>query len=86
MPDMLKGCDCSMNGRVFVTGDTHGTIDIDKVIEFDEEKIKDYVLENTTITPKLYAKKKREEWVLDAETALKLGVCDKIITDMDELY
>lgn len=25
-----------MSGRVFVTGDTHGTIDIDKVIEFSK--------------------------------------------------
>lgn len=33
---MWEGCDCSMSGRVFVTGDTHGTIDIDKVIEFSK--------------------------------------------------
>ena len=58
----------------------------ERKIEYKNYLGKDYVLENTTITPKLYAKKKREEWVLDAETALKLGVCDKIITDIDELY
>lgn len=73
-------------GQVGLQGQTNSVLDIAENMKKNEEKIKDYVLENTTITPKLYAKKKREEWVLDAETALKLGVCDKIITDIDELY
>lgn len=39
MSSMWEGCGCSMSGRVFVTGDTHGTIDIDKVIEFSKDQI-----------------------------------------------
>lgn len=73
-------------GQAGLQGQTNAVLDMAENMRKNEEKIKDYVLENTTITPKLYAKKKREEWVLDAETALKLGVCDKIITDIDELY
>jgi len=73
-------------GQAGLQGQTNAVLDMAENMRKNEEKIKTYVLENTTITPKLYAKKKREEWVLDAETALKLGVCDKIIEDIDELY
>lgn len=73
-------------GQAGLQGQTNAVLDMAENMRKNEEKIKSYVLENTTITSKLYAKKKREEWVLDAETALKLGVCDKIITDIDELY
>ena len=64
---------------------THQFLDVANDVKKDEEVVKKYVLENTTITPKLYEKKKKNEWSLDAKECLKLGVCDKIIEDIEDL-
>lgn len=52
-------------------------------IEFEknilEKKIKDYVLEHTKITTKMYEKNYRKEWYMDAEKAKELEICDYII-------
>lgn len=65
---------------------THQFLDVANDVKKDEIKVKDYVLNNTTINSKLYDRKKKDEWSLDAEECLKLGVCDKIIEDMTELF
>ena len=73
-------------GEAGLRGQTNAVLDLAEHIKKNEEKIKKYVLENTYITPKMYTQKKRKEWCLDAEEALKLGVCDKIVENIDELY
>lgn len=65
---------------------THQFLDYADDVKKDEGKVKKYILENTTITAKLYDKKKKNEWSLDANECLKLGVCDKIIQDISELF
>ena len=65
---------------------THQFLDYAEDVKKDEGKVKKYILENTTITAKLYDKKKKNEWSLDAQECLKLGVCDKIIDDISELF
>jgi len=73
-------------GQTGLQGQTNSVLDMAENVKKSEEKIKKYILENTKITSAMYSKKKREEWSIDAETALKLGVCDKIIDSLDELY
>ena len=64
---------------------THQFFDIADDVKKGEEKVKEYILANTTIPPKTYSAKKKSEWSLTAEECLKYGVCDKIIEDISEL-
>jgi ATP-dependent Clp protease protease subunit len=73
-------------GETGLRGQTNAVLDIAEHIKKSEEKIKKYVLDNTLITSKMYTQKKRKEWCIDADEALKLGVCDKIVDNIDELY
>ena len=64
---------------------THQFFDIADDVKKGEEKVKEYILANTTISAKTYSAKKKSEWSLTAEECLKYGVCDKIIEDISEL-
>lgn len=64
---------------------TNQFLDTADTVKKEEAIVKKYVLDNTNITEKLYNKKKKNEWMLDAEQCLKLGVCDSIINDISEL-
>lgn len=52
----------------------------------NEEEIKKYVLGHTKISSKLYTKNAKVEWYVKADEALKLGICDEIVKDIDLLY
>lgn len=73
-------------GQTGVGGQTNAVLDMAQDIKNSEKKIKEYVLSNTTINPKLYEKKRRVEWCLYSKSSLELGICDKIVKDIDELY
>lgn len=49
------------------------------------EKTKKHLLDRTKINPKSYKRKASVDWFMDEEEALKNGVIDKIITDLDEI-
>lgn len=44
-----------------------------------EKKVKDYVLERTAITSKMYERNYRAEWYMSAEKAMELNICDYIV-------
>lgn len=44
-------------------------------------RLKDSLLEYTKVSEDLYEEKKREDWWLDADEALELGICDEIIKE-----
>lgn len=48
---------------------------------FDEldERVKEFVLNNTKITKELYEEKEDEEWYMFGDQALKLGIIDELI-------
>ena len=73
-------------GQTGVGGQTNAVLDMAQDIKNSEKKIKEYVLSNTTINPKLYEKKRRVEWCLYSKSSLELGICDKIVKDIDEIY
>lgn len=69
-------------------GTTWGFGEMNKVkdkIEFEtkqiESMVKDYVLNQTTITPELYEKNERVEWYMLADEAKKYGIAQFIIGD-----
>ena len=50
-----------------------------------EKRIKDFVLENTTINEDTYDKNYRRDWFMFSNEIIEFGVADKIITDLDEI-
>ena len=73
------------DGQVGLQSSTGKFMDMAETLKQDEKRIKQYILENTTIKDKLYEKKKRVEWDINAKEALKLGVCDFIIDNIQEI-
>lgn len=45
------------------------------------ETLKDITLQNTKIDEELYEEHKRDDWWIFSDEALKLGICDEIITE-----
>ena len=50
------------------------------------KKITDYFLAHTNVDPKTFKKKAPSDWYMDEDEALKNGLIDEIITDLDTLY
>ncbi len=50
------------------------------------EIMRKYILERTNIDTKLFNRNKSKEWYIYAEESLSLGICDKIIDDIDEIF
>lgn len=65
------------NGDINATGKYFDRASFEKNVI--EKKVKDYVLEKTAITPKMYDRNYRVEWYMDSEKAKELGACDYII-------
>ena len=49
-------------------------------------RLKDRVLEKTTIPSRLYNAKLKEDWYLDASEQLKYGIVETIVGDISELF
>lgn len=46
------------------------------------QMLKDITLKYTKISDELYESKKRDDWWITADEALKLGICDEIVTEI----
>lgn len=83
-PNVIKKCypfsfGLIHSGQTFVGGESHV---VDDVIDFNrgvDNRIKEYIVENTQITRELYEAHYRKQWYLDAETMKKLGLIHEII-------
>lgn len=49
------------------------------------ENIKDFIIEKTKITTKMYNKHKAEDWYIRSKEQLSLGICDAIIENIEEI-
>ena len=49
------------------------------------DKMRSFILDKTTIDPKIFKKKQSTEWYLDANEMIDNGIVDKIIDDLDEV-
>lgn len=50
------------------------------------KKVTDYFLAHTKVDPKTFKKKAPGDWYMDEGEALKNGLIDEIVTDLDTLY
>lgn len=73
-------------GQAGVQGQTSQVIDIVDAMKKVEADVREYVLSHTKIDKKLFTKNSKKEWTLSAQEALNLGVCDEIISSLDDLY
>lgn len=49
------------------------------------DSMRDYILDRSKIDIKLFNKNKSKDWFLTDKEQVSLGICDKIITDLDEI-
>lgn len=66
-------------------GDAHKFIQKAEFYKVQLNRLKEIVISNTKISNKMYEKIKKDDWFVDAEEALKYGVIDKIITDINDI-
>lgn len=67
------------SGQTYVGGESTS---VDDVIDFNrsvDNKIREYVINNTNITAELYTAHHRKQWYISAEEMLEYGLIDEII-------
>lgn len=67
------------SGSQYMEGATHAVKDLFDFTQHYEERIKNYILTHSKITPEYYEKIERKELYLDADEMLRLGIVDEII-------
>lgn len=50
------------------------------------KSVEEYILSRTNIDKKLWNRKKKIDWYLDSNELLELGIADKIVTDLDDIF
>ena len=73
-------------GSCAYMGDAANVKATKKYFDALSKKTVDHLLERTKIEPKMFKKKTITDWFLDEDDALKNGIVDKIITDLDEIF
>lgn len=73
------------DGGTGSASDTGKFIDYAEYVKMTEQRTKDYILKNTKITEKDYDRNYRRDWWILGDEAIRLGVADKIITNLDEI-
>ena len=56
-----------------------------KAYKKEIEKMKDYILEHSSIDEKTYSKNKSKDWYLSGEELISYGVADKIIESFSDI-
>ena len=74
------------SGSTGAMGNTDKVMDNFQFTQRQEKRVKEFVVANTSITEKLYTKNYRKDWWLMSDEIISLGVADKIITDLDEVF
>jgi len=73
-------------GSTGAMGNTDKVLDNFEFTQRQEKRVKDFIVANTNITDKIYTKNYRKDWWLMSEEIISLGLADKVITDLDEIF
>ena len=73
------------DGSSGAVGDTGKVIDNLEFTKQMEGRVRSFILEHTKIPEDLLDKNYRRDWFLFSDDAIKYGIADKIITDIDEV-
>ncbi|MBU3112364.1 ATP-dependent Clp protease proteolytic subunit [Clostridium lacusfryxellense] len=74
------------SGSTGAVGNTDKVLDNFEFTQRQEKRVKDFIVANTNITEKLYTKNYRKDWWLMSDEIISLGLADKIVTDLDEIF
>ena len=74
------------SGSTGAVGNTDKVLDNFEFTQRQEKRVKEFIVVNTHITEKLYIKNYRKDWWLMSDEIISLGLADKIITDLDEIF
>lgn len=72
-------------GSCAYSGDVANVESTKKYFDALSKKTVDHLLKRTKIEPKMFKKKTLTDWFIDEEEALKNGIVDEIVTDLDEI-
>ena len=72
-------------GSAVVSGDAVKVMDQTELYKKQLAQMKEYVLANTKIPRRQLMKKRSNDWELDAKYCLENGVCDVIISSLEEI-
>ena len=73
-------------GSCAYSGDAANVEATKKYFDSLSKKTVEHLLKRTKIEPKMFKKKTLTDWFLDENDALKNGVVDKIVENLDELF
>ena len=68
-----------------IVGDAVKVLDQAESYKSMVRQMHNYILAHTKIPPATLTKKKNNDWELDADTCMKYGVCDQIVTKLSEV-
>lgn len=74
------------DGNTGTRGDTGKVLDDLEYTKRTEESTKKFILEHTDISEKEYDKNYRRNWWLMSNEIIKLGIADKIVTNIEDLF
>ena len=74
------------SGSCMYAGTVEQADNMKKYFDSLGKKLTDYFLSHTKVDQKLYKRKAPNDWYLDENEALKYGIIDTVITDIDELF
>lgn len=74
------------DGNTGMRGDTGKVLDDLEYTKKTEESTKKFILEHTYISEKEYDKNYRRNWWLMSNEIIKLGIADKIVTNIEDLF
>lgn len=74
------------SGSCMYAGTVEQADNMKKYFDSLGKKLTDYFLSHTNVDQKLYKRKAPNDWYLDENEALKYGIIDTVITDIDELF
>lgn len=73
-------------GSTGAMGNTDKVLDNFEFTQRQEKRVKDFIVANTNITDKIYTKNYRKDWWLMSDEIISLGLADKVVTDLDEIF
>ena len=74
------------SGSCMYAGTVEQADNMKKYFDSLGKQLTDYFLSHTNVDQKLYKRKAPNDWYLDENEALKYGIIDTVITDIDELF
>lgn len=72
-------------GSTEVIGDASKVMDAVDNYKVELNKMRQYILDRTNITTKLFNKKNKDDWYIDADSCLEYGICHNIVETLDEI-